>query len=66
MRCLPHCKQRVAEQAPAWLFTRGFSLRRLEGTATRQASVVQEDVEEGTVNAHAAIVVDEAQLAELI
>jgi hypothetical protein len=32
----------------------------------RRVSVVQDNVEKGTVDAHAAIVVDEAQLAELI
>jgi hypothetical protein len=32
----------------------------------RRASVVQDDVEEGTVDAQVAIVVDEAQLSELM
>jgi Group II intron, maturase-specific domain len=40
--------------------------RRLEVAETGGASVVEDDVEEGTVDAQAAIVVDEAQLSELI
>ena len=48
----------VAEQVRPGRFT--------GGAETAGASVVEDDVEEGTVDAQTAIIVDEAQLAELI
>jgi len=40
--------------------------RRLEVAETGRASVVEDDVEEGTLDTQAAMVVEEAQLSELI
>ena len=46
--------------------SRGNRREAKAGSAATGASVVQDDVEEGTVDAQVTIVVNEAQLAELI